>query len=390
MAVYIKEGVAIIGAGPGGLAMAGRLTKRGIPFTVFEKSDNVAQSWRNHYDRLCLHTVKSLSHLPYVTFPENYPVYVPRDKLVKYYEDYSAKFEIYPKLEHELTRIERTENSWKLSFSNGEKYIFKKVVLATGVNRCVNHPKWEGDEEFQGKIIHSREYLNPSQFKDKRVLVIGMGNTGAEIALDLAKNGIQTTISVRDKVLVVPRDIFGTPSQITANRLKKLPSGIGDWLGNTIRKLIIGNLRKYGLESNPNAPVKHLRETGRTPVMDLGTIELIKKGIIKVIRDVKSFYEKGITTLDGKNHSFDSVILATGYKACLNEFLELPDDFLDDNRLPKDLIGSGELSGLYFLGYDNYQIGGILGAIYRDSEVIANKIYSERDVGAGHEVIGDR
>lgn len=370
--------VLIIGAGPAGLAIAGRLRRLNIPFEIIEKSDYVASTWHAHYDRLHLHTVKERSHLPHLPFPEDYPRYVSRQELVAYYEMYAKAFDIKPHFGEEVISIKKSNDHWRVKTLSGKKWDAQRVVIATGVNRSVNRPLFEGEETFQGRILHSRLYKNADAFHDQKVLVVGMGNTGAEIALDLSEHDIETYLSVRSPVNIVPRDTFAGPTQLTALRLSKLPIGLGDRLGNLLRTLMVGNLSKYGIQTPKLAPAAQLRIFGKTPVIDIGTVAQIKAGKIKVLPGIQHFEKDGVVFTNGEKHPFDTVILATGYHAKLQDFLEPTEDLLDAQGFPKTVIGNGKQEGLYFLGFDNYVAGGILGVIYRDSEKIATDIRTKR------------
>ncbi|MEM9886336.1 MAG: NAD(P)/FAD-dependent oxidoreductase [Bacteroidota bacterium] len=365
----------IIGAGPAGLAVAGRLRKKNIPFEIIEKTEKIAWSWHNHYDRLCLHTVKQLSHLPHLKFPEHYPLYVPREDLARYYEDYADHFDIRPHFGLTARAVSRTDTGeWLVKTQMGKSFQVQHLVVATGVNRVPFSPQWEGMDQFEGEVVHSRDYKNPKPFQGKKVLVIGMGNTGAELALDLAEKKVATYISVRSPIAIVPRDVNGRPVQVTAKQLAKIPFGIGDWLGTQIRRIVIGDLSKYGLPMSKIHPAEQLRETGKTPVIDLGTVAQIKAGNIKILADISCFYDKGVVLKNGEQHDFDAVILATGYRAKLEEFIKDTEGLLDRFRIPKQAVMKGKHEGLYFVGFDNYKLGGILGTIFTDSETVANAI----------------
>lgn len=364
--------IIIIGAGPAGLAVAGRLRKLGQDFIILEKSDKVASSWHGHYDRLRLHTVKELSHLPHQPFPEEYPTYVSRLDLIKYYNEYAQSFNIEPLFDHSVESVKRMDTNWKVHCANGASFEARHVVITTGVNHIPKKPHWEGEEAFQGEITHSKSYKNPQPFIGKKALVIGMGNTGAEIALDLAEQGIKPWISVRSPINIVPRDLFGKPVQTSGKLLEKLPFGWGDWLGSKVRRLVFGDLSKYGIPLSDVPPAVQVRETGKTPVIDLGTVEQIKAGNIKVVGDIESFLPDGVLLMSGEKLEVDAVILATGYRAGLAGFIENVESELDKNRLPKQPVSS--LSGLYFIGYDDYSLGGLLGVIHRDSETVVNAI----------------
>lgn len=368
----------IIGAGPAGLATAGRMRKMGLDFEMIEQTDKIAWSWTNHYDRLLLHTVKQFSHLPHLEFPQDYPLYVPRLKLVEYYNSYAKHFDIKPHFNTSATEVKKASDKWCVETNTGKTFEVDNVVIATGVNRVPFRPTWDGEENFKGQIVHSRNYKNVEPFRGGKVLVIGMGNTGAELALDLAENGIESYISVRSPITMVPRDVNGRPVQVTAKQLAKLPFGLGDWLGTQIRRLIIGDLSKYNIPMSKVHPAVQLRETGKTPVIDLGTVKYIKEGKIKAIGDISHFHETGIVEKNGTSHDFDSVILATGYRAKLGNFVENVEPLLDKYGCPRQAVAGGEHKGLYFAGFDNYKLGGLLGTIFTDSEIIANDINGKK------------
>lgn len=376
-----KTPILIIGAGPAGLAIAGRLRKHGLDFELVEQSGEIAYSWHKHYDRLCLHTVKQLSALPYLPFPEEYPLYVPRLDLIRYYKQYAEHFNIQPHFHTQINHIERTkEGKWEAQLKDGPSWLADNIIIATGVNRVPFHPHWDGQENFEGEIVHSRNYSNPKPFLGKKVLIIGMGNTGAEIALDLAEAGVETYISVRSPVNIVPRDFLGRPTQLTAKKLEKIPFGLGDWLGTQVRKLAVGNLKKYGLKTSRMPPAVQLKKTGKTPVIDLGTVELIKAGKIKILPDIDHFNIEGLILFENdEQHHFDAIILATGYRAQIEDLLEDTDGLLDQNDVPKSPVGKGKHEGLYFIGFDNYKLGGILGTIITDSETILKSIIRKKN-----------
>jgi cation diffusion facilitator CzcD-associated flavoprotein CzcO len=372
-----KEKILIIGAGPAGLAMAGRMRQSGIGFDIIEKSEHVANRWHHHYDRLHLHTVKKFSSLPGLDFPDDFPTYVPRLKLIQYFETYAKNFNIRPEFGVEAISIAKNNSSqWSVQ-TNRDLRQASKVVVATGANQKPHRPHWTGQETFRGEVIHSVDYRNPKPFAGKKALVVGMGNTGAEVALDLAENGIQTWISVRSPLNIVPRDLNGRPVQLTAMVLRKIPFGLGDWIGARVQDIYFGNLRKHGLKRSSLPPAVQLRKTGKTPVIDIGTIRAIKEGQIKVVGDIRQFSPGGVFIADGDHIDVDAVILATGYHSCLPDLIEGIDEFLDPLGYPLGPIGWDHHKGLYFLGFDNYKLGGILGTIRTDSEVILKDIQSD-------------
>ncbi len=364
----------IIGAGPAGLAVAGRMRKQDIPFEIIEQSNVIASSWHQHYERLCLHTVKQLSNLPHLDFPEDYPLYVPRNQVVEYMQNYAKHFDIQVRFNQSVEFISKNEDDTWTVKTQDKNYSTKNVIIATGMNRIPNFPTFEGQENFEGTIEHSRFYKNALSHNNKKVLVIGMGNSGAEIALDLSENGAETYLSVRGPISLVPRDLNGRPVQLTALTLAKIPFGLGDKVGNIIRKIYFGDIRKYGLEPIPVPPVIHLRDTGKTPVIDIGTIKAIKEGKIKIKGGIQHFSRDKVHFKDGTEEVINHVVVATGYRAKIEDFLERGTEVLDDYGLPCPPIGRGFHKGIYFNGFDNYKLGGALGTIFNDSETIVEDI----------------
>jgi NADPH-dependent 2,4-dienoyl-CoA reductase/sulfur reductase-like enzyme len=363
----------IIGAGPAGLAIAGALRHAKKDFYLIEQSHHIASKWHAHYDRLHLHTIKEYSHLPFMPFPDEYPTYISKSDLIAYYESYAAHWDIKPHYHTKATKISKHDNEWHVHCED-ELLVAKNVIVATGINRIPNIPHWKGQELFTGEIIHASQYKNATPYHHKRVLIIGMGNTGAEIALDLAEHNVQVGISIRSKLSIVPRDLFGRPIQKTAKILDKLPFDLGAHIGNIVRRLYFGNLAKYNVPIHPEPPIKMLRETGKTPTIDLGTVARIKDGSIHIHADVSHFDKNGVYFTNGDSAGIDAVILATGYLTQLDTLIDDSKNCIDLKGEPITKCNPGNQQGLYFIGFDNYKTGGILGTLRDDSAEITRSI----------------
>jgi len=300
---------------------------------------------------------------------------VSRKDFAEYLEGYARYFQISPRFGTKVLEVQRSGNGgWAVYTAQGETIESAVVVVATGVNRVPERPVLVGEEYFSGSILHSREYRNGKAFVGKNVLVVGMGNTGAEIALDLYEQGAHPWISVRGPVNIVPRDFLGRPTQLTALKVARLPTWLGDHIGKLLRRIAVGDLSRFGIRYPRLSPAAQLRQTGQTPVIDLGTVEKIKSGGIQVVPAIQSLSAQGALFADGRQLPFEAIILATGYRPGLPEFLGACPGLLDVYGLPKACIGIQEYSGLYFVGFDNYTAGGILGVIQRDSERVVNDI----------------
>jgi cation diffusion facilitator CzcD-associated flavoprotein CzcO len=254
----------------------------------------------------------------------------------------------------------------------------ENVVVATGLNRIPKVPHWKGQEEYRGEIIHASKYKNAKPFAGKKVLVVGMGNTGAEIALDLAENQVETGISVRSEVVVVPRDFLGRSVQVTAQKLSKLPFHLGDLIGSLPAKLMFGDLRKYNIPVSKIKPAVLRRVHGKTPTFDLGTIAQIKSGNITVHRDIEALSSEGVHFKNGSTVNYEAIILATGYYAQLQDFLPNNNKLLDTNGEPNIKHGHNEQKGLFFIGFEKYSLGGVLGTLKVDSSDVLLKILNSK------------
>ena len=369
----------IIGAGPAGLSVAGRMARLGQPFTLLEAADNVGAAWRGHYDRLRLHTVKEESALPHLPYPADYPTYVSRDQLVTYLEQYIAHFAIQPLFNQYVRTIEPARNNqagrWLLT-TKTHTFEADNVVVCTGYNRVPFEPDLPGLDGFRGNVLHSRDYRSGAKFRGQHVLVVGMGNTGAELALDLQEQGAFPTISVRGPVNIVKRDTFGRPAQPTAIKLSKFPNWFYDFAARMSQKLTVGDLSRYGLITPPYPSSYQIRVLGKIPVIDIGTVEQIKAGTISVRPGITQVNHNTVTFTDGREDPFDTIVLATGYRTGLSEILapELSRQLLNEKGFPRGLWDTNSaLKGLYFLGFAT-PLTGILRNIRLDSGIIAQEL----------------
>ncbi|MGZ5768651.1 MAG: flavin-containing monooxygenase, partial [Caldimonas sp.] len=246
----MESDILVIGAGPAGLAVAATLIAKGRQPLVIEKADTVGSSWRAHYERLHLHTVKTLSALPGMAFPKQLPRYVPRQGVVDYLSAYAARAGIEPRFGAEATAIVRDGDRWRTTTSAGQTIRSNVVVVTTGANHQPNVPELDGEHQFAGTILHSRDYRSAAPFAGRRVLVVGMGNTGAEIALDLAEQGVRAALSVRSPLNIVYRDVLGRPTQLTSMALARLPTAWGDALARVLRNLTVGDLSRWGIRTS--------------------------------------------------------------------------------------------------------------------------------------------
>ncbi|CAM0943798.1 unnamed protein product [Alopecurus aequalis] len=331
--------VLIIGAGPAGLATAACLSQLSIPYVIVERDDCSVPLWRKHtYDRLKLHLAKEFCELPHMSYSIDAPTYIPKDTFVKYLDDYIECFGIQPRY---LTVVESSTydsggKCWSVvarDMANGTpvNYMAKFLVVASGENSVGNIPMVPGLESFPGVSIHSSSYKSGISYSGKNVLVVGCGNSGMEIAYDLASHGANTSLVIRSPIHVATKELM----RLGMTLLHHLPLNMVDGLVVMMARFIFGDLSRYGITRPKKGPFALKSETGRSAVIDVGTIDLIKKGNIKVRGGITKIEGKTIEFQGGDKGSFDAIVFATGYKSTANTWLKGDEDMLNSQGLPK-------------------------------------------------------
>jgi indole-3-pyruvate monooxygenase len=352
------EDIVVIGAGPAGLAVSASLNRAGLPHVVTDRANQVAASWTRHYDRLHLHTVKRYSGLPFSPWPRETPRYPSRADVVRYMERYAQQHGIRPRLGVEVCRVTRDATHFTVETSAGHlKPRF--VVVATGSNAVANKPSFQGLGGFAGTVVHTEAYKNPEPYVGKRTLVVGCGNSGAEIALDLAERGLDVTMVVRGPVHVVPRDLFGRPSQETSLLLSRLPVAWRDALMSPVLRVAVGDLSRWGIVRPVLGPNRLIEDSGRIPILDVGTIAHVKAGRIRVVPAMKEVLPDRVRFVDGRTEAFDAIILATGYRTGLDRFIDGFESISDERGRPHRFGEETGVPGLFFVGFRNPPTGAL-------------------------------
>jgi len=340
----------IIGASISGLATAAALQKKNIEFIIIEKEDQVAAPWRHHYDRLHLHTDKSISHLPYKKFPAPTTKYPSRLQFVTYLEDYRQSFHIEPLFNTEARSIANESGYW-ITYTDTLIIRSKCLVMATGAYAQPRPVRFKGIESFPGRILHSAQYKSGRDFKGQRVLVVGFGNSGCEIAIDLYEQGAVPVMSVRSAVNVIPRDLLGIPILQLSILLSPLPPRIADVISRPLINAAVGNLAKLGLKRMKVGPLEELSREGAVPVLDIGTIAHIREGHIGVRPGIDRIEGRKIFFEDGQKDEFDAVVAAIGYEKNITSILNIDPDRIADLRKSTAKQKYFGKDGLYFCGY---------------------------------------
>ncbi|MEV6649177.1 NAD(P)/FAD-dependent oxidoreductase [Streptomyces sp. NPDC051219] len=376
--------VYVIGGGPGGLAAAAALRERGVRAVVLEKSDGVGASWRRHYDRLHLHTTRRLSALPGLAMPRSFGRWVARNDVVRYLENYAEHHELEIVTGVEVSRVERAPDGagWLLRATGGRELTGRAVVVATGHNHTPRLPEWAGRETYTGDLLHASEYRNALPYAGKDVLVVGIGNTGAEIAVDLVEGGAaRVRLAVRTVPHIVRRSTAGWPAQRTGILVRRLPTRLVDRAGRLVGRISVPDLSAHGLP-RPDTGLYSRVKDGAIPVQDVGLIDAVRKGRVEPVATVASFDGGKVALTDGSHLSPDAVIAATGYERAL-EGLVGHLGVLDGRGRPvvHGARTSAGAPGLYFTGFTN-PISGMFREMALDAVRIAKAVDKSRDHAA--------
>ncbi len=374
----------VVGGGASGLSAAAALTRRGIEAVVLEQDPAVGGSWERRYDRLHLHTVRGLSGLAHFPIPRRYPKYLSREDVVAYLREYARHFRLRIVAGTAIRAVrpeEEPRTGWRIETASSEPWRARVAVIATGQYREPLPLEWPGCAEYRGRLVHSAAYTNAEPYAGLRVLVVGLGNSGAEIATDLAERGAAAVaVSVRTRPSIVPRDPFGVPAQRTSMLLSALPPAIANRLGGATARLALGDLGRYGMPSGRFLAYS----TGRIPVLDMGFVAAVKAGRVTLRPALVRLDESGAVFANGSREPFDAIVAAIGFTTGLASLIAVP-GVLDDGGEPRDPAGEPTAQpGLYFVGF-THSLRGHLYEANRASRRLARNVerYLARDREAG-------
>lgn len=330
--------VCIIGAGPAGLSAAVALRRHGIPFRILDAGRKPGGIWDIEraetpmYESAHFISSKTLSGFPDFPMPEGYPDYPRHDQIQAYIEAYAGHHGLTEDIDFGCTvtsvRPSAGEGmAWRVTWKAPEgtrSGSFSGVVVATGVTWHPNLPEIPG--EFAGELRHSFHYRSPRSLEGKRVLVVGAGNSGVDIACDAARHADAAFISLRRGYHFVPKYVFGKPADVFAHGGPPLPAWLEQRVfGFLINRVLVGDLTRYGLPE-PDHPILTSH-----PIMNTQLLHYLGHGDISAKPDVERFEGTEVVFVDGSRERIDLVLLATGYRRHF-PFLELgghdlhPDD----------------------------------------------------------------
>lgn len=335
--------VVIVGGGHGGLVLGARLRQMGVDALIVEKHPRIGDNWRRRYHSLTLHNEVATNTLPYMPYPQNWPAFLPKDKLAHWLESYAEAMELNVWTDTEVLSGERGDDgTWTLTVrrSDGERVIrTPHVVMATGGHSGVpNKPRLDGLEGFRGRVMHSSEYRTGRDHVDERVVVVGTGSSAHDIAQDLHENGARAvTMIQRNPTAVISLDPCGTmvyaaysddrdPTDVDfvqAATPYPILKDTYQWLTRKTCELdkdLIAGLEAAGFRTDfePDRTgfhMKYLRKGGGYYI-NAGASDLIIDGSIAVRQaaDVATIEARGLRLTDGSLLEADTIVLSTGYK----------------------------------------------------------------------------
>jgi putative flavoprotein involved in K+ transport len=353
----------------------------GIETLVLDQASDVGASWRSHYDRLHLHTVRWLSGLPGMPISRSEGPWVAREGVVRYLEEYARRFDLNVRAGVEVRAIHKGGSEWVVAMPAGS-IMARWVVVATGFNREPYMPEWPGRDSFTGRLIHSCDYRNPEPYGGHDVLVVGTGNSGAEICVDLVEGGsTEVSLSVRTPPNILRRDVGRFPTQALGVVMRKLPVRLVDRMTAMTQRVTVGDLSKHGLPRPPKGMYSRAVQDDQIPILDVGLIDLLKAGKVRVVGPVEGFEGSDVLLAGGERLRPYAVIAATGFRRGLEPLVGHL-GLVGGNGRPvvHGVQTHSRAPNLFFIGFSN-PISGNLREIGIDARRIARAV--ARGAGPG-------
>lgn len=356
--------VLVIGAGPAGLATSAALTAAGVSHRVLERSDQIGHTWAHLYDNLVLHTAKGLSALPGLSFPASTPRFPTRRDLLDYLFHYADTFRVPIDTDADVASVRRSSSGWVVRTTAGADLPARAVVIATGIVANPYEPAIAHRDQFRGRVFHSVKYHRPEGFAGQRVLVVGAGNSAGEISLELARAEARVTLAVRSGATIVPREVAGIPIQYLSLALGAFPG--------SVQRLATSALAGVSALVRGPAVLPAPRQTAcpKVPLIGLHLADALRAGTIQLKGGIAAFTACGMRFDDASEMTFDTVILATGYRAAVGLLGPLIRVDQCGFARRRDRVASDDHRDLYFVGH-NYGIQGALLNIGRDAQLVA-------------------
>jgi cation diffusion facilitator CzcD-associated flavoprotein CzcO len=346
----LVEDVLVVGAGPAGLAVAHELARVGLRPRVVDGAGRVAQPWRDRHDMLHLNTHSRFSALPGLRFPRAAGAFPHRDDVVRYLEEYVRRLPVDVEWDIVVGRVDHEDRHWVARSAAGDLHA-RDIVVATGSDRVPVRQRWPGEAEFPGEIRHAADVRRPRDLAGRRVLIVGGGNSGVDLAGALLRVGVgKLWVSVRHGVTILPRRLGRVPVHPLGILARGAPVRFQDLTVEMTSRLAFGDLRRVGYPPPQQGAASLFAARGISPAADDGFVAALQRGRASVVGPVDRFAADGVVLADGQRLDADVVVCATGYRPGLEPLVGHL-DVLDGRGRPVAVPGpvSG-WPGLWFAG----------------------------------------
>ncbi len=316
----MSERIVVVGAGHAGLCVVEALQRRGLACTVVDGADRLGDVWRARYDGLHLNTERDASLVPGTTIPDDVGRWPTGHEWAAHIESAAQQLGV-ERRRADVVRVERTESDdgWLVRLANSEPIEADIVVVATGRNRVPERPAWPGLETTPLEVMHASAYQNPAPFHGRRVLVVGAGNSGTEIAHLLREADVDVTLSMRTRPVWARRELFGSNLTEFARIGRRFPDWMVDLSGRLMQPLLFGRMKPFGL-GPPQRKLSRVAEaSGAT--LDSGFVDDVKAARIPIVAALDWIDGRRCVLADGTHVDVDVVIAGVGYTPALDDFL---------------------------------------------------------------------
>ena len=347
--------VCIIGAGSSGMVAAKVLQERGIAFDCFEKGSDIGGNWRYGndnglsaaYQSLTINTSKKRMAYSDFPMPADYPDFAHHSQILTYFENYVDHFHLREAITFNTSVTEvcpAGTNRWAVTLDNGETRYYRAVLVASGHHWFPRWPDFPG--EFKGTIIHAHDYRTPEPFKGKRVMVVGIGNSGVDLACEMGRHAAAAFLSTRRSAHIIPKFALGRPlDEYTSSAFSSLPLRLQQLLYYYLLYLVRGDQREYGVPLPPN-PI-----LAEHPTVSQDLLHMVKAGLVTMKPNVARLMDRKVRFVDESEELLDAIIYATGYKIT---FPFLPPEVYQVQANEMNLylnVAPPERPGLFFIGF---------------------------------------
>jgi len=366
----------VVGAGPAGLAMMRALGRHGIEYDCFERHEDVGGIWDQGnpgspiYDSAHFISSRSLSGFHGFPMPDDLPDYPDHRQVLEYLRGFADAYGLRERVTTS-TAVERAvpgpDGGWTVTLAGGEERRYDNLVCANGTTWDPNRPELPGEESFAGDVIHSSVHRSAADFAGRRVLVVGGGNSGVDIACDAARTAAAAWISLRRGYHFVPKHLFGIPADVFAESGPELPMAVAQRILPPLIRLQIGRPERYGLPK----PDHRLFESH--PILNDQILHYLSHGDVGVKPDVERLDGAEVVFADGSRERIDLVVLATGYRFSIPYLSDGAVDYVGGRPQMYLHLLSPELDDLYGIGFSEGD-GGAYALFDEMADLIANAI----------------